>query len=150
MPWSSPAPLLLMHPNPPFQTLHIQHSACQHITPLTPSQITSLNLPRCLTRSRLVLHTSSQCAECFASDLDAAGYVVEYKPCARSNNNSSNNVNIKNGDNIIEKSKDVGGCEEEVVRGYARDYGGKCWICVFKDKIGEFSNSKEFELLEKL
>ncbi|KAK6501019.1 hypothetical protein TWF506_003774 [Arthrobotrys conoides] len=131
MPWSTPPPLLLHHRNPPFPSLHIQHSLCEHTTPLTASQTTILNLPNALTSSRLILHTVSKCGVCLSKELEKDRYVVEYKPCV------NNNV----------KKKEKGGyCEERVLKGE----GGRCWVCVFKGEVEGFMRGEEYRDMVKL
>lgn len=134
MPWSTPTPTLLHHRNPPFPSLHIQHSICEHTTPLSASQITSLNLPAALTSSRLILHTVSKCNVCFIKELEKGGYDVQYKTCV-------NNGKKKEGEK---------GCGGEVLRGSMRGEGGRCWVCVFRGKVGEFMGDEEYRDMVKV
>ncbi|KAF3202719.1 hypothetical protein TWF106_002116 [Orbilia oligospora] len=141
MPWSTPTPILLHHRNPPFPSLHIQHSVCQHTTPLTSSQITFLKLPKALTSSRLVLHTVSKCNDCSGKELEEGEYDVEYKTCVNSGSSRGND----------QKGKEGGKCEGKVLKGATmRGEGGRCWVCVFRGKVEEFMAGEEYGDMVKL
>ncbi|KAF3089328.1 hypothetical protein TWF569_003191 [Orbilia oligospora] len=141
MPWSTPTPILLHHRNPPFPSLHIQHSVCQHTTPLISSQITFLKLPKALTSSRLILHTVSKCNECSGKELEEGGYDFEYKTC----------VNSGSSRGIDKKGKERKKCEGKVLKGATmRAEGGRCWVCVFKGKVKEFMAGEEYRDMVKL